>query len=408
MMLWLLVGYMWLFVHRPFEVWPWIGEYRVERLYVLVTLIYWAFFVPKGWKPGRAAVPVLLLAGTYFIASQTSSYADFSTVEDWFKTFVFFLLVVTSVKTQRELKILIVGFVSCIAVYELHSLYEFFNGRYVWRMGTKRMVAVGVTRSDPNSFGASVVYALPWLYPMWNLAVKRWQKLSVVALLTLGATCVLLTGSRSSFVGLVAVALIGGMMSKHRVRIVVMCALIPLIWAALRPDLRDRYMSIVDPTKGVGGATESAEGRTDSFLHGMRSFAKNPLTGGGLGSYRAETGFATHNLYNDAMGELGLFGLAVLVGFAWAFSANWVDARRMTRGCDELERIFLYRVCLAALGTCVLLFVLGWAGHNLARYNWLWCGAFSGLAVHFLRDGVEGEGEQLSDCAQAADGSAFA
>ncbi len=24
-MIWLLGGYMWLFIHRPFEVWPWLG-----------------------------------------------------------------------------------------------------------------------------------------------------------------------------------------------------------------------------------------------------------------------------------------------------------------------------------------------------------------------------------------------
>ena len=26
-MIYLLIGYMWLFVHRPFEVWPWLGAW---------------------------------------------------------------------------------------------------------------------------------------------------------------------------------------------------------------------------------------------------------------------------------------------------------------------------------------------------------------------------------------------
>ena len=29
----LVAGYMWLFIHRPFEVWPWISAYHVERVY---------------------------------------------------------------------------------------------------------------------------------------------------------------------------------------------------------------------------------------------------------------------------------------------------------------------------------------------------------------------------------------
>ena len=40
-MIWLLGGYMWLFIHRPFKVWPWLGELRVERVYMLVTIFYW-------------------------------------------------------------------------------------------------------------------------------------------------------------------------------------------------------------------------------------------------------------------------------------------------------------------------------------------------------------------------------
>ena len=33
----------------------------------------------------------------------------------------------------------------------------------------------------------------------------------------------------------------------------------------------------------------------------------------------------------------------------------------------------------------VLLLVMGWAGHNLFRYNWQWFASFSAIAVHCLR-----------------------
>ena len=36
----------WLFVHRPFEVWPILGAIQLERVYVLITLVCW-FFYPK-------------------------------------------------------------------------------------------------------------------------------------------------------------------------------------------------------------------------------------------------------------------------------------------------------------------------------------------------------------------------
>ena len=45
----------------------------------------------------------------------------------------------------------------------LHSVWEYKNGRHVFRMGISRLVGVDKTLGDPNSFGASIVYSLPFL-----------------------------------------------------------------------------------------------------------------------------------------------------------------------------------------------------------------------------------------------------
>ena len=48
---WLLIGYMFLFIDRPFEVWPWLGDLHVERVYMLFTLAAWAVYPNKRWLP---------------------------------------------------------------------------------------------------------------------------------------------------------------------------------------------------------------------------------------------------------------------------------------------------------------------------------------------------------------------
>ena len=55
---WLLIGYMFLFIHRPFEVWPALGEIRLELLYMLVTGIVWLAYPGKRWlaNPFHAGV----------------------------------------------------------------------------------------------------------------------------------------------------------------------------------------------------------------------------------------------------------------------------------------------------------------------------------------------------------------
>ena len=52
-MIWLLGGYMWLFVHRPFEVWPWLGELQIERVYMILTVLFWAVQPNKRLVPNR-------------------------------------------------------------------------------------------------------------------------------------------------------------------------------------------------------------------------------------------------------------------------------------------------------------------------------------------------------------------
>ena len=50
---WLLIGYIFLFIHRPFEVWPGLGEIRLELLYMLVTGIVYAGLTYSMWVATR-------------------------------------------------------------------------------------------------------------------------------------------------------------------------------------------------------------------------------------------------------------------------------------------------------------------------------------------------------------------
>ncbi len=227
-MIWLLGGYMWLFIHRPFEEWPWLGAMHVERVYMILTILCWATAGDKQWISNR-----LNAAFAFFWAVLLASwiFSPYSaqggpTVEDYFKVAVFYVLVMSTVRSEKDLKLLLMMFVGAMALYLAHSLREYHNGRGEWRMGTWRMVGVGVSGSDPNSFGATVLYSLPVVFPLWFLD-KRGQaprqissslgfdgsargqspfsrrlRWALVGYVGLAVNCILLTGSRGAFVGL--------------------------------------------------------------------------------------------------------------------------------------------------------------------------------------------------------------
>src|SRR4029078_5360738 len=63
-MRWLLIGYMFLFIDRPFEVWPWLGDIHIERFYMLFSTIAWTVYPAKRGlsNPQHAAYAGFALA----------------------------------------------------------------------------------------------------------------------------------------------------------------------------------------------------------------------------------------------------------------------------------------------------------------------------------------------------------
>ena len=71
-MRWLLIGYMFLFIDRPFEVWPWLGDMHIERIYMLLTIIAWTVYPYKRWisNPQHAAYAGFALAVRHVLADE--------------------------------------------------------------------------------------------------------------------------------------------------------------------------------------------------------------------------------------------------------------------------------------------------------------------------------------------------
>jgi hypothetical protein len=380
-MLWLLIGYMFLFIHRPFEVWPSLGTFHLERIYMLGTLLAVVAWSGKRWLPNRMHWAFGALALAVFLCWLASPWgtAGEKIVEDYFKIFVFYGLMVVVVHDERDLKRLVLALLLVMTVYLGHSFREYLGGRHVYTMRISRMVGVDTTMGDPNSFGATIVYVLPFVIPFWmEQRALRWR-LFLGGYVALSVMCIGLTGSRSAFVGLVLGSLIVIVRSRFRGRMAVAALLLtPALWAALPPSLQNRFETIVNPEVGPANAQTSAEGRIEGLLTGVKLWQGSPFTGCGPGAWRPASGskIESHNLYGQIIGELGSVGalafLAVLIGF-WV-NLRWI--RKVYQQHPEWGDDFLSRVARAVgLGVVLLLFE-GNFSHNLYRYHWLWFGGF--------------------------------
>ncbi|MDR2704960.1 MAG: O-antigen ligase family protein [Planctomycetaceae bacterium] len=396
-MIWLIAGYMWLFLHRPFEIWPWMGTLRVERVSMIFILITWLTVSEKQLTENKINIAVILFVLSMTLATLMSPYTnifDSGGYQNWMKYLVFYLLVMTSVKKESDLKILIVAFVVCFFIYMLHSYREYLCGRYTFVMGTKRLIGVDSTMNDPNGFGASMVICLPFLLPLVTLFKKKWHYFFMIGYVLVSIRCIQLTGSRSAFLGLGVLLFSSALVSRHRLKLVpIMLLLGALLWLTLTDNLRDRYRTIFDSSVNES-ANQSAQGRLHGFYMGWSNWEKSPIWGVGPDCHGLATGegFLSHCLYGQIPGELGTLGITAMAFLVFCFFLNHFQ---MMQNYNYLQRkgmgkegLFCLRLSTAIVSAILLLLFFGAGGHNGYRFHWIWFAAFQALALFCINEKV--------------------
>ncbi len=402
---WLLIGYMFLFIHRPFEVWPWLGELHVERAYMALTLAVWLIAPGKRWLPNLQHAAYALFATAVLAAWAVSPWSDKGqpAVEDWLKILVFYFLLVTCVNDERGLKRMVIGFMVVMSLYLAHSFREYLGGRHTYRMGIARLIGVDTSLGDPNSFGASIVFALPFVMALWRF-FGRVGKVALLGYLGLSVLCLLLTGSRSSLLGLIVWSMLLTVSIRRGWLAFLGLAIIsPGVYLALPDSLQTRFETIINPEVGTAIEAESGSGRIQGFLTGLELWAANPLAGVGPGVWRPATGSSieSHNLFGQLVGETGTLGLVGFLAVLAAFHFNLRAMRTLRRENPAMEQDFAFAISRAVGVAVVLLLVMGLFGHNLFRFTWLWYGGFLIIARHVAQEQatevVEVENEPLPE-----------
>jgi len=297
-----------------------------------------------------------------------------------------------------------------MALYLLHSLKEYIGGKHVYRMSTKRMVGVDTTNGDPNSFGASIVFALPMIPVLWRAGVGgTWGKLGLLAYGALSALCIVLTGSRSSLLGMLVWC--GLMMLGHRKRFLwlgLAAVLTPVVFLAVPAELQNRFETIVNPDAGPENARVSGEGRLEGLYNGLALWGRYPLNGAGPGAWIPATGseIESHNLLGQLVGEMGLLGVLSFGSVLGCFALNtWSAGRYRQQHPASRTSIAAQLPRAVFLGVFLMLF-LGFFGHNLFRFNWLWYGGFLVIALHVLKQQATTPPTDQDDCFDMAEPTA--
>jgi putative inorganic carbon (hco3(-)) transporter len=297
---------------------------------------------------------------------------------NFFKAFVFFYFTATLVTTPKRLRSLLVVFLACQMFRVFEPLYLHVTTGYwgskasmsAWE-AMDRLAGAPDDVVNPNGLASIVVTIVPLLHYLTAGSVIG--RIVYVAALPPLLWALVLTASRSGMIGLGAIAALVWVKSRHKLAL--MAVVVAAIWLSipyLNANLSDRYLSIVSShTKNAATVADRYEG----WKINLRVAMRRPLFGYGLGtSKEANWNFGAfplpaHNLYLEALEELGIFGLILFLMFVGSLLLGLRRAAEALRHAKSPPPI----LCRLVPGLQVLIgmnLLFSFASYGLSQYDW--------------------------------------
>ena len=408
--LWFSVFYLSLFIIRPWEILvPELGDYRFERVIGLLAVALVATTRKWEWRGGLQSATAVLFFATVWLSGQLAYLPAKSEPDliEFITILISFFVIIYVVRTRYQLLFVVTCYIVTMGVYVGKSEWEYFvNGGGQYAMGVKRLAGIDFTYGHPNALATSILCSLPFAYFLYTVREeltstwpKFYRRLFPWCLRAYGVIAVqgvFLTRSRAGSVGFVALVLLialnhGSWAIKMRRAL---CCVVVLfgVFLFLPTDMRERIQTLWDPTLETRGAHKgahnSAVGRYYGFLAGLEMLERRPLLGVGIGNfkyYRVDkvdgVYLSAHNLVGEILGEVGILGTGSFVMLLWVLAMNMRKTHRDLRGVSHPHAPMLSGLQVACRNSLLLLFLQGFSGHTLQRFNWFWLAAFSWLAA---------------------------
>ena len=391
LIIYLLIGYMWIFLNRPSEVWPTRLMYNLEHwAFTAVTVVWWYVAERKPVVPNRLhrrfGLFILVILASWWLSPFRA--AGNGIVGEYLKYAFFYVVLLSSVRSERDLHRIVAGYILAMTVWMLHSLREYHFGHAIYAQGVNRLVPVGSTY-DCNDFAGLIVCSLPLAWVLWRQWGGWWRGL-LAGYFGLGCYCITLTASRMGFAGTILFAMWASWISPKRWRILAFSPLLlAAVFAMLPEDRRTRYLSLFDPSAGPAEAAASAgRFRVAGFEKALPLLAERPLLGFGPNTFGEATGTAMmpHNLYGQLLAELGIAGALAFGLILLGVVQNARAARRIAREMAMVDSLLPWHTVMAASAAIGLLAIMGWGFNFLFWHVWLWFGAFQVLGLYCLEE----------------------
>jgi putative inorganic carbon (HCO3(-)) transporter len=375
-----LFAQIWLYF-RPFPIW---GGPEYLRPIFLVTVCTITFFLLHYVliKKARIKFPLeckvasvlllLMVLSSFFAVHSTGE--SFSQNLKFLKILAFYFLIVNLVSSKKKFNAFVWFIIICSSIVALQAIRAY---RYY---GFDRIDNVGGVHSGANFLAAILVLTVPLIFQKLN-SRNIYEKIIAIGLTPAFIMGIILTGSRSGTLGLLAVLVLLALRFRRKGLSVVFLALLVLVSLVAAPShYWTRTKTIADYEQDL-----SAQSRLDLWEVGFQMFLDHPWTGVGQGNFLwispqyAQSysrswigqGYVAHNIYIQLLAEGGVQVLLVFLAFV---ALSFRDLRRARRrlstlpGGEDLQNCSL-GVEIGLIGFLVCGFFL--SGAHVDVFYWL-------------------------------------
>ncbi len=368
---------------HPGIIYPVLGSLHIERVIGILALA--GMFAHQLRESRQLAVDgsrqtqLLLLVVVPVLISIPFAYWRSRAVDEFvefLKLLAWYILIVQVIDTRRRLKIFSFLFFALVCYNGYKALSAYLSGSYVQRMGIDRAIPQVAGTGGANALGADMTITIPILLLLALTRELRWFRVLPVGATVLTTATMVVTGSRSAFLGLCGALLFLWWQSRRKLLVGLIGAAVFVAGFQVMPQQYvDRFRTIGD-TELRGSSLE----RVTIWRKGIRMIIDRPLTGVGMGCFSTANALGyspegrpsymvAHNLFVEVPAQIGIPG--ALVFFAFLFEVIRLNRRtKRLLDAEGSEWRFEALVLQGLAGGFVALLITGFFGGNFMRYTW--------------------------------------
>jgi O-antigen ligase len=308
----------------------------------------------------------------FFSMFQAFDFAtSWDTVNEFFKIFLFYIMIVTLCDNQKDGEILLMFFCLATAMFAYETIFNYMHGDIVHSLDTAERL--NYAKAD-NGMGAGhvalanlCVQALPVIWYIGVCHKNVIMKVCGCLLFYIVLSGVIFSGSRGGFLGIGALAVCLVIFSDQKLKMGLVLMALVLVIAILKPG----YLNFMESFKIIGSTDVSTTSRFDGLRNGFEMLLRRPLLGVGPGCYPIARlawfgwGLWAHNLYGEIMGDLGIMGVISFYKFVTYYMKKAFELKKHWRA--DISSRNLFNAIIVA--TIVRLF-LGMGTHSLYIFFW--------------------------------------